>query len=145
MFQIEKTLAEVGDQTPPTGVASGKGTFVKRCTARDHCSCSCSWCYCRLFYGEVRQRLISVAESRKTKSSSHEKEHCFSHLPVNVSEESCDLYDGLTRYFDDVVEFASKTAKMKVSLVGLPPILQAQPQVCSLAQCRCYICSPFDP
>jgi hypothetical protein len=32
-------------------------------------------------------------------------------------------------YFDDVVEFESKKARMEVTLVDLPPILQIQLQV----------------
>lgn len=59
----------------------------------------------------------------------HEREDFFSHLPVNVSEESFDLYDGLSGYFDDVVEFEGKAARMEVALVELPPILQIQLQV----------------
>lgn len=62
-------------------------------------------------------------------SSIHEKEDVFSHLPVNVSEESFDIYDGLSGYFDDTVEFEGKKTKMEVSLVDLPPILQIQLQV----------------
>ena len=58
----------------------------------------------------------------------HEREDYFSHLPVNVSEESFDLYDGLSGYFDDTVEFEGKKTQMKVSLVELPPILQIQLQ-----------------
>lgn len=81
----------------------------------------------RLFYGKIRQRL-SLPPSR-SKSSLHEREDYFSHLPVNVSEESFDLYDGLSGYFDDVVEFEGTKAKMEVSLVELPPILQIQLQV----------------
>lgn len=53
----------------------------------------------------------------------------FSHLPVNVSEESFDIYDGLSGYFDDTVDFQGRKAKMEVSLVDLPPILQIQLQV----------------
>lgn len=59
----------------------------------------------------------------------HEKEDVFSHLPVNVSDEGFDLYDGLSAYFDDTIEFQGKRAKMEVSLVDLPPILQIQLQV----------------
>jgi ubiquitin carboxyl-terminal hydrolase 25/28 len=59
----------------------------------------------------------------------HEKEDLFSHLPVNVTHDGVDLYDGLSRYFDDVVEFEGKKARMEVSLVDLPPLLQIQLQV----------------
>lgn len=61
--------------------------------------------------------------------SVHEKEDMFSHLPVNVSEESFDIYDGLSNYFDDLVEFQGRKMKMEVSLVDVPPILQIQLQV----------------
>ena len=82
----------------------------------------------RLFYGRIRQRIMP--ENRLSRSSIHEKEDLFSHLPVNVSEEAIDIYDGLSRYFNDTVEFEGKKAHMEVSLVDLPPILQIQLQVC---------------
>jgi ubiquitin carboxyl-terminal hydrolase 25/28 len=59
----------------------------------------------------------------------HEKEDLFSHLPVNVTDDGIDIYDGLSRYFDDVVEFDGRKARMEVSLVELPPVLQIQLQV----------------
>ena len=72
-----------------------------------------------------------MPEGGSSRSSSiHEKEDLFSHLPVNVSEEGIDIYDGLSRYFNDTVEFEGKKAHMEVSLVDLPPILQIQLQVC---------------
>ena len=71
-----------------------------------------------------------MPENRSSRSSIHEKEDLFSHLPVNVSEEAIDIYDGLSRYFNDTVEFEGKKAHMEVSLVDLPPILQIQLQVC---------------
>lgn len=81
----------------------------------------------RLFYGRIRQRIMPDGGS--SRSSIHEKEDLFSHLPVNVSEEGIDIYDGLSRYFNDTVEFEGKKAHMEVSLVDLPPILQIQLQV----------------
>lgn len=62
-------------------------------------------------------------------ASIHEKEVLFSLLPVNVSDEGYDLYDGLGSYFDDAVEFEGKAARMEVTLVDLPPLLQIQLQV----------------
>ena len=56
--------------------------------------------------------------------SAHEKEDLFSHLHINVSDEGFDLYDGLGRYFDDVVEFNGVKKRMEVTLVDLPPLLQ---------------------
>ena len=81
----------------------------------------------RLFYGKIRQRITS--ESTPSRHSIHEKEDLFSHLPVNVSEEGFDIYDGLSQYFDDTVEFEGNKAHMEVSLVDLPPLLQIQLQV----------------
>ncbi len=80
----------------------------------------------RLFYGKIRQRITSVEVFR---SSIHEKEDLFSHLPVNVANDGIDIYDGLSGYFDDVVEFQGRKAKMEVTLVDLPPLLQIQLQV----------------
>lgn len=69
-----------------------------------------------------------MPEGRSSRSSIHEKEDLFSHLPVNVSKEGIDIYDGLSRYFNEMVEFEGKKAYMEVSLVDLPPILQIQLQ-----------------
>ncbi len=78
----------------------------------------------------MRQRLTLLEESKNHKASTHEREDHIAHLPVNVSDEQFDLYDGLSGYFDDVVEFNEAKARMEVSLVDLPPILQIQLQVC---------------
>lgn len=48
---------------------------------------------------------------------------------VNVSDEGFDLYDGLGGFLDDTIDFEGKKAKMEVSLLELPPILQIQLQV----------------
>ncbi|KAJ7150387.1 hypothetical protein C8R46DRAFT_502972 [Mycena filopes] len=80
----------------------------------------------RLFYGKIRQRIAS--DDLKSRSSVHEKEDLFSHLPVNVTDDGVDIYDGLSGYFDDVVEFEGKKARMEVSLVETPPLLQIQLQ-----------------
>lgn len=74
----------------------------------------------------MRQRITGPQLSR---SSIHEKEDLFSHLPVNVANDGVDIYDGLSGYFDDVVEFEGEKRRMEVSLVDLPPLLQIQLQV----------------
>lgn len=48
---------------------------------------------------------------------------------MNVAEDGIDIYDGLSGYFDDVVDFQGKKARMEMSLLELPPILQIQLQV----------------
>ncbi|KAH9884671.1 cysteine proteinase [Cubamyces lactineus] len=84
----------------------------------------------RLFYGKKKQRLTSLSpkDDALHQSSIHEKEDLFSHLHVNVADEGFDLYDGLARYFDDVVELGGQKKRMEVSLVDLPPLLQIQLQ-----------------
>ncbi|KAI0756006.1 cysteine proteinase [Daedaleopsis nitida] len=84
----------------------------------------------RLFYGKKRQRLIAISadDDARHQSSIHEKEDLFSHLHVNVADEGFDLYDGLARYFDDIVEIEGVKKRMEVSLVDLPPLLQIQLQ-----------------
>ncbi|TBU41273.1 cysteine proteinase [Dichomitus squalens] len=84
----------------------------------------------RLFYGKKRQRLLSLSlnEDPLHQSSIHEKEDLFSHLHVNVADEGFDLYDGLARYFDDVVEVGGQKKRMEVSIVDPPPLLQVQLQ-----------------
>jgi len=81
-----------------------------------------------LFYGKIRQRVSPLRDDSR-KPSIHVKDDIFSHLPVNVSVDGCDLYEGLSKYFEDTVEFEGQTAQMSVSLVKLPPILQIQLQV----------------
>ncbi|KAK7686516.1 hypothetical protein QCA50_010114 [Cerrena zonata] len=110
MFQIETALLDFQDKT---GSEDDKTSIVKR-----------------LFYGKKRQRLTDLGPGtdRRHQSSIHEKEDLFSHLHVNVSEEGYDLYDGLSRYFDDIVEFEGVKKRMDVSLIDLPPILQIQLQ-----------------
>ncbi|KAF7307239.1 USP domain-containing protein [Mycena indigotica] len=80
----------------------------------------------RLFYGKIKQRLAS--DDLQSRSSIHEKEDLFSHLPVNVNDDGVDIYDGLSAYFDDVVEFEGKKVRMEVTLVETPPLLQIQLQ-----------------
>ncbi|PIL31016.1 hypothetical protein GSI_05709 [Ganoderma sinense ZZ0214-1] len=84
----------------------------------------------RLFYGKKRQRLVSLSpnDDARHQSSIHEKEDLFSQVHVNVAEEGFDLYDGLARYFDDVVEIGGQKKQMEVSIVDPPPLLQVQLQ-----------------
>lgn len=103
MFQIETAMLEFGSK--------GKSQYsvVKR-----------------LFYGKIRQRLTNANPA--SRASIHEKEDLFSHLPVNVTNDGVDIYDGLSGYFDDVVDYEGGKARMEVSLVDLPPLLQIQLQ-----------------
>jgi ubiquitin carboxyl-terminal hydrolase 25/28 len=125
MFQIETALLKFDEMS---GSQNGKTSVVKRCVLLAS-SCVYASLLPRLFYGKIRQRISLVSANLQTTSSIHEKEDLFSHLPVNVSEDGMDLYDGLSRYVDDVVEFEGKKARMEVSLVELPPLLQIQLQV----------------
>lgn len=58
-----------------------------------------------------------------------EKTDLFAQLLVNVSGEGTDIYDGLSGFMDDTVEFEGKKASMEVVLAETPPILQIQLQV----------------
>lgn len=106
MFQIETALLKFDDMSE----SSDKTSVVKS-----------------LFYGKIRQRLTG-ADAQQSRSSIHEKEDLFSHLPVNVTNDGVDIYDGLSGYFDDIVDFEGRKARMEVTLVELPPILQIQLQ-----------------
>ena len=81
----------------------------------------------RLFYGKIRQRILLGTVDQPF--FNHNKEDLFSHLPVSVSDDGTDLYDGLSRYMNNVVEYQGRKARMKVSVVELPSILQIQLQV----------------
>ena len=89
----------------------------------------------RLFYGKLRQRL--TPDKRKSRKSITEKQDLFSHLPVNVTDSGIDIYDGLSRYFDDLVDYEGGKARMEVSLVELPPLMQIQLQVRTTFSIRC--------
>ncbi|KAI6048070.1 hypothetical protein EDC04DRAFT_2886852 [Pisolithus marmoratus] len=107
MFQIEIALLKFDDLSD----ADDKGSIVKR-----------------LFYGKLGQRISVLPDQRRSRSSVHEKQDLFSHLPVNVIDSGIDIYDGLSGYFDDIVEFEGSKARMEVSLIELPPLLQIQLQ-----------------
>ncbi|KAF9446131.1 cysteine proteinase [Macrolepiota fuliginosa MF-IS2] len=111
MFQIETALLKFSGNGEADGKTSEKASVVKR-----------------LFFGKIKQRLTGIADARQSRASVHDKTDLFSHLPVNVAEDGIDIYDGLSGYFDDVVEFQGKKARMEMSLLELPPILQIQLQ-----------------
>lgn len=127
MFQIEIALLKFDGLND----AEEKGSIVKRLhfsnivlLKHDHLTHEC-----RLFYGKLGQRITTLPDQRRSRSSIHEKQDLFSHLPVNVTTSGVDIYDGLSGYFDDTVEFEGSKARMEVSLVELPPLLQIQLQV----------------
>jgi ubiquitin carboxyl-terminal hydrolase 25 len=127
MFQIETAMLKFDEMS---GSQNGKTSVVKRCLSVPLPDLIIAhWANNRLFYGKMRQ-LVTVADPNDpSRVTVHEKEDIFSHLPVNVAEDGGDLHDGLGRYFDDVVEFEGKKARMEVSLVDMPPLLQIQLQV----------------
>ncbi|KAG8798077.1 ubiquitin-specific protease ubp2, partial [Serendipita sp. 399] len=98
MFQIETALLDFQSHDRPE---TDESSVVKR-----------------LFYGKMRQRITPLRDPSQPheKVSINEKEDIFSHLPVNVSDEGFDLYDGLGGYFYDNVEFEGKKAVMEVTL-----------------------------
>lgn len=87
----------------------------------------------RLFHGTLRQRLVAPTSEGLRALSTHETENVFSILPVSVSDEGYDLYDGLSSYFHSTAQLYSNTVSMEITLVDLPPVLQIQLQVCALA------------
>ena len=91
----------------------------------------------RLFYGKIRQMILPRTVDEP--SFGHTKEDLFSHLPVSVSDDGTDLYDGLSRYMDNVIEYQGRKARMKVSVAELPSILQIQLQVVyhCVSACNC--------
>ncbi|KAI0299946.1 hypothetical protein BC826DRAFT_906094 [Russula brevipes] len=82
----------------------------------------------RLFYGSLRQRLIAPTSDGSRALSTHETENVFSILPVSVSDEGYDLYDGLSSYFYSTAQLDANTVSMEITLVDLPPVLQIQLQ-----------------
>jgi ubiquitin carboxyl-terminal hydrolase 25/28 len=94
----------------------------------------------RLFYGTLRQRLVAPTSEGSRALSTHESENVFSILPVSVSDEGYDLYDGLSSYFHSTAQLYSNTVSMEITLVDLPPVLQIQLQVCGPG-CDYYLSS----
>jgi ubiquitin carboxyl-terminal hydrolase 25/28 len=84
--------------------------------------------YYSLFYGKTRQRL--EFDDAEAPEPVRIKEEPFSYLLVDVAEEGKDLYDGLDASFQDAqVEIDGLTARRRVAVVDLPPVLQIQLQV----------------
>ncbi|KAJ8084920.1 ubiquitin-specific protease ubp2 [Marasmius tenuissimus] len=107
MFQIETALLKFDSISEPNDDEGGS-SIVKR-----------------LFYGKIRQRFVETSKGQPT---IHAKEDLFSHLPVNVAEDGFDIYDGLGRYFDDMIDYEGQRVPIEISLLKLPPLLQIQLQ-----------------
>lgn len=122
MFQIETALLKFGGKENETLSESDKTSVVKRSVVTDHFIIKSGSSEFRLFYGKMRQNVLAKDENL-------EKEDLFSHLPVNVSQEGYDLYDGLSQYFYDVVDYKDQKVPMQLSIVSLPPLLHVQLQV----------------
>ncbi|KAF8257553.1 hypothetical protein EI94DRAFT_1774415 [Lactarius quietus] len=98
VFQIETALLKFDGMDESE---DGKSSVVKR-----------------LFYGTLRQRLI--APRRKGRGI------VFSILPVSVSDEGYDIYDGLSSYFHSTAQLDSNTLSMEITLVDLPLYVRAR-------------------
>lgn len=136
MYRSVWTIACSKSKPLSSSLGSNLGQILKRLLASLkgdilHPDINPGLTYFSLFYGTIRQRVtVPPLESTSAgKAAVNEKDDLFSHLPVNVSDEGYDLYDGLSGYFQDNVEFEGKRGTMEVSLVNLPPILQIQLQV----------------
>ncbi|KAF8262779.1 hypothetical protein EI94DRAFT_1808258 [Lactarius quietus] len=108
VFQIETALLKFDGMDESE---DGKSSVVKR-----------------LFYGTLRQRLIAPRQEGARAMSTHDSENVFSILPVSVSDEGYDIYDGLSSYFHSTAQLDSNTLSMEITLVDLPPVLQIQLQ-----------------
>jgi ubiquitin carboxyl-terminal hydrolase 25 len=134
IFQIEAALEF--DEKHAESSKDGSRNIVKRCVIMlsifcfERISRNATLNFIRLFYGRKRQRILPAADDEKPKPSVSEKEDIFAQLLVNVSDDGMDLYDGLSGFMDDTIDFEGKQAKMEVDLLELPPILQIQLQVC---------------
>ncbi|KAF8257126.1 hypothetical protein EI94DRAFT_1774612 [Lactarius quietus] len=104
VFQIETALLKFDGMDESE---DGKSSVVKR-----------------LFYGTLRQRLIAPRQEGARAMSTHDSENVFSILPVSVSDEGYDIYDGLSSYFHSTAQLDSNTLSMEITLVDLPPVLQ---------------------
>ncbi|KAI0031039.1 hypothetical protein K488DRAFT_25458, partial [Vararia minispora EC-137] len=109
IFQIETALLKFGGMAE---AEDDKTSLVKR-----------------LFYGNRKQRIVHEADVSGRQPTVHEREDPFFQLPINVSDEGYDLYDGLAGYFADAaIELEGRPARMETSIADLPPILQIQLQ-----------------
>ncbi|TFK41972.1 ubiquitin C-terminal hydrolase Ubp2 [Crucibulum laeve] len=126
MFQIETALLKFGGMTADQSEISDKTSVVKRSVINFEPSSPLVQHAIRLFYGSRKQKLTDISDEAIELATP--KNDIFSHLPVNVSDDGIDIYDGLSGYFDDIVEYEGKKARMEVSLLDLPPVLQIQLQ-----------------
>ena len=135
VFQIETALLKFDGMDESE---DGKSSVVKRCVDLPPLSYSelgmaihATTYFVSLFYGTLRQRLIAPNPEGTRALSTHDSENVFSILPVSVSDEGYDLYDGLSSYFQSTAQLDSNTVSMEITLVDLPPVLQIQLQVSS--------------
>jgi len=128
VFQIETALLKFDGLDESE---DGKSSVVKRYVALEFLArAAIQLLSSSLFYGSLRQRLVAPTSESSRALSTHENENVFSILPVSVSDEGYDLYDGLSSYFHSTAQLDSNTVSMEITLVDLPPVLQIQLQVC---------------
>ncbi|KAL9939559.1 hypothetical protein V8E36_001376 [Tilletia maclaganii] len=121
VFQIEVGLRSAGAQPGPLSESQEQ---VKSESAE--AAASLNSAIERLFVGISSQRVVSLAPSSDAKPSEPKRE-IFTLIPIDITHEGCDVYDGLDNYFDDE-EVEGSNVRRTVTLQEPPAILQIQAQ-----------------
>ncbi|CAD6886734.1 unnamed protein product [Tilletia controversa] len=121
VFQIEVGLRTAGAQPGPLSESQEQAKSESAAAAA-----SLDSAIERLFVGISSQRVVPVAPAPDTKPSEPKRE-IFTLIPIDITHEGCDVYDGLDNFFDDeYIEGAN--VRRTVTLQEPPAILQIQAQ-----------------
>ncbi|KAE8231144.1 hypothetical protein CF326_g3845 [Tilletia indica] len=121
VFQIEVGLRSAGAHPRPLSESQEQAK-----TESAAASASLNSAIERLFVGISSQRVVSVEPASDAKPSEPKRE-IFTLIPIDITHEGCDVYDGLDNFFDDE-HIEGSNVRRTVTLTEPPAILQIQAQ-----------------
>ncbi|KAE8213880.1 hypothetical protein CF327_g2665 [Tilletia walkeri] len=121
VFQIEVGLRSAGAHPRPLSESQEQAQTESAAAAA-----SLNSAIERLFVGISSQRVVSVEPASDAKPSEPKRE-IFTLIPIDITHEGCDVYDGLDNFFDDE-HIEGSNVRRTVTLTEPPAILQIQAQ-----------------
>ncbi|KAK0537492.1 ubiquitin-specific protease ubp2 [Tilletia horrida] len=121
VFQIEVGLRSAGARPEPLSQSQEEAT-----SASVEASSSLNSAIERLFVGISSQRVVPIEPAPDAKPSEPKRE-IFTLIPIDITHEGCDVYDGLDNFFDDE-QIEGSNVRRTVTLQEPPAILQIQAQ-----------------
>ncbi|KAF8485668.1 hypothetical protein F5888DRAFT_1763533 [Russula emetica] len=115
MKDVNETPAPAPPGTKPPPLPPRKNGGIRRQHDVSECMDNCVF--------QIESALLKLTDIVNPR-----KRNVFSILPVSVSDEGYELYDGLSSYFHSTAQLYSNTVSMEITLVDLPPVLQIQLQ-----------------